>query len=229
MKATRLIATIALAFAALTATAEKKIEVKITNTAHDFVRGYWVEYTINGVKYRSDQAPEIINQHAWTAMSDADKKKTVETVYSIFDARNVQFGETFAWNMGYWYDKMKGWVDGKEILVDRLIEKDYPGLVDRFGKDWDAYRAEHFLSEYEKMQEPDPELPGFESFPELDNLIARRNLQLTCARQAYAALENAEYARTAAAVKSTASNITRGLIQGGKRRGKAEKGGKQGV
>ena len=53
---TRLIAAIALALAATTATVAKKLEVKVTGSNHEFVRGYWVEYEINGIKYRSDWA-----------------------------------------------------------------------------------------------------------------------------------------------------------------------------
>ena len=67
MKTTRRIAAIALAFAATTATAAaKKLEVRITATSGSGKYGYWVEYTINGVKYRSDQAAERINQIAWS-------------------------------------------------------------------------------------------------------------------------------------------------------------------
>ena len=202
MKATtqalRLVAAIALAFAALTATAAaKKLEVKVTGSRHDGIQ-YWVKYTINGVEYRSDQAAERVNQIAWGAMSHEDRLKTMEAVYSVGNARKAQFGEGFAANMTFWYNEVKGWNEAKEILVDRLVEKDYPGLTSRFGDNFQSYCAEYFSAEHEADRY---------KFTELLRILAERDLALAWAQEAYKALCNAEYARTAAAVKSTSGDL----------------------
>ncbi len=63
MKSTmKLMTTLALAFAAMTATAAKKLNVKVIGSRDDGIQ-YWVKYTINGVEYRSDQALERVNQN----------------------------------------------------------------------------------------------------------------------------------------------------------------------
>ena len=90
MKATtqtlRLVAAIALAFAATTAAAAGKPVVKVTESYGDGIH-YWVKYTINGMEYRSDIAGKEINKKAWLYMSDEDRLKTVRTVTYIWDAR----------------------------------------------------------------------------------------------------------------------------------------------
>ena len=199
MKTTRLIAAIALAFAATTATAAaKKLNVKVIGSRDDGIQ-YWVKYTINGVEYRSDQALERVNQLAWENMSDEDKETVVCKVYGVWDARKEQFGEGFAAAMGRWYDDMKGYVEGGEILTDRLVERDYPGLVKRFS-DSTAYYNEFFLSDYECGT-------NTVSDAKIDRLIAEKKLCFDWACEAYQALRRAEYLRTAAAVKSTAGDL----------------------
>ena len=185
----KLMATLALAFAATTATAAaKKLDVRITATSGSGKYGYWIEYTLNGVKYRSDQAAERINQIAWSGMSHDDRLKVIENVYSVGDARNVQFGKDFASNMTYWYNQVKGWNEAKEILEDRLVEKDYPGLAERFGDGFQKYCDENFRAEHEGEAS---------RFPELNRLCAEKALVLVWASDAYFALRNAEYVRTA--------------------------------
>ena len=189
----KLLATLALAVAALTATAAKKIEVKVTNYNSEPIFGYWVEYEINGIKYRSDKAPIRINQIAWENMSDADRQTTVESVYGVFNAREEQFGSK-AGEMGYWYDKKKGWVEGAEILTDSLIKRDFPDLYENFhdNKFWNEIK---------------PELP---KTPEIEQLYKEAELcWWDWARSAYVTIRNAAYVRTAAGVKS----ISGGLIE----------------
>ena len=198
MKTTRLIAAIALAFAATTATAAKKLDVKVIGSRDDGIQ-YWVKYTINGVEYRSDQALERVNQLAWENMSDEDKETVVCKVHGVWDARKEQFGEGFAAAMGRWYDDMKGYVEGGEILTDRLVERDYPGLVERFS-DPTAYYKEVLLSDYECGD-------NTVSDTKIDRLIAEKKLCFDWACEAYQALRRAEYLRTAAAVKSTSGDL----------------------
>ena len=113
--------------------AAKRLEVKFLNESSDPVRGYWVEYEINGMKFRSDQTGSRINAIAWNAMNADDKEKTVLAVYGVGDARRLQFGDETARKMCDWYDLRKGWKHGKTILVEKLVEKDFPGLTARFG------------------------------------------------------------------------------------------------
>ena len=195
MKATtqalRLVAAIALAFAALTATAEKKPVVKVIDSCSDGIQ-YWVKYTINGVEYRSDQAPIRVNQHAWENMSDEDRQTTVETIYGVWNAREEQFGSK-ADEMGYWYDKKKGWVEGAEILTASLVQRDFPDLYENFSVNPLWFEIE----------------PEDGATPEIQKLKDEANLTWDWAREAYGAVCNAEYIKAAAAVKS----ISGGLIE----------------
>ena len=59
----RLVAAIALAFAAMTATAAKPV-VKVTESYGDGIH-YWVKYTINGIECRSDMMGKEFNKKAW--------------------------------------------------------------------------------------------------------------------------------------------------------------------
>ena len=112
MKTTRLIAAIALAFAATTAAAAKPV-VKVTESYGDGIH-YWVKYTINGMEYRSDIAGVEINKKAWRYMSDEDRMKTVRTVTYIWDARQEQFGD-YAFEMGKWFDTEMGYTEAAKI------------------------------------------------------------------------------------------------------------------
>ena len=123
---TRLIAAIALAFAALTATAARKMEVKVTATSEGGRYGYWVEYEVNGVKCRSDQVSMRMNKSAWARMSPEDRKKAVENV-GYYDTRVEQFGVACAREMGTWYDTyVTHYAQGAEILIDRHVKETYP-------------------------------------------------------------------------------------------------------
>ena len=194
MKTTRLIAAIALAFAATTATAAK-LNVKVIDKRCDGI-AYWVKYTINGVEYRSDQAPIRVNQHAWENMSDEDRQTTVETIYGVWNAREEQFGSK-AGEMGYWYDKKKGWVEGAEILTDSLLERDYHDLYENFTNDklWGEIK---------------PDLTGMHiEMRGIHELSDEASLCWDWAKEAYKTLGQAVYLRAAAGVKS----ISGGLIE----------------
>ena len=194
MKATtqtlRLVAAIALAFAAMMAAAAK-LDVKVIDKRCDGIQ-YWVKYTINGVEYRSDQAPIRVNQHAWENMSDEDRQTTVETIYGVWNAREEQFGSK-ADEIGYWYDKKKGWVEGAEILTASLVKRDFPDLYENFSVNplWFEIAPEDGAT------------------PEIQKLKDEAKLTWDWAREAYGAVCNAEYIKAAAAVKS----ISGGLIE----------------
>ena len=186
------------AVAATTATAAKKIEVKVTNYSGEPLIGYWVEYEINGIKYRSDRAGVRMNQIAWENMSDEDRQTTVESVYGVFNARDEQFGSK-AQEMGYWYDKKKGWVQGAEILTDSLVKRDFPTLyalfTERSEEAWKQYRPEY-----------DPAKIIYET-PEIKKLNEEASLLGNWASEAYKTIRKATYIKTAVAVKSLSGDL----------------------
>ena len=198
-KPLRLAAAIALAFTMSTALAAN-MTVKVTGHACDFVRGFWVEYELNGIKYRSDKAGVRINQMAWANMSDEDRQTTVENVYGVFNAREEQFGDK-AQEMGYWYDKKKGWVQGAEILTDSLVKRDFPSLYEKFtphviDEDWTGDYFSEIMPSNDKGRTR-----------EIDNLVEEAELTWEWAREAYKTIGKATYIKTAVAVKSTSGDL----------------------
>ena len=130
MKTIRLMAAIALAFGALTATAEKKPVVKVIGTRSDGI-SYWVKYTINGMEFRSDIVGERINEKAWKYMSDEDKKKTYET-FTFAGDRKEQFGVLCSLAMTTWYNDQNGTTQSRAYLQDGLVKKYHPELWECF-------------------------------------------------------------------------------------------------
>ena len=191
--------------------AAERVKVKLLNVSDEPARGYWVEYEINGMKFRSDQTGSRINAIAWNAMNADDKEKTVLAVYGVGDARRLQFGDETARKMGDWYDLRKGWKNGKTILVEKLVEKDFPGLTARFGN-FGAYNyyvqnfkpecCTGFLNQRYAYTGDCPDKPEMNAQLDLCKYYI-----CDLAASAYTALENAEYLRTAAAVKSTAGDL----------------------
>lgn len=190
--------------------AAERVKAKLLNESSDPVRGYWVEYEINGMKFRSDQTGSRINEIAWNAMNATDKERTINAVYS-FDIRRLQFGDAGARKMGEWFDLRKGWKQAKGIFVEKLIEKDFPGLTARFMNSGAyAYYLDNFRPECPiTLREPRYYYAGdCPDQPEMDAQIElSRYFVCDLAASAYTALEKAEYLRTAAAVKSTAGDL----------------------
>ena len=207
-------AAVALLAAASAFGAAQRLTVKVTKTSSDPISGYWVEYTINGMKYRSDQTGWKINTIAWEGMNDADREKTIKAVYGVYDARKLQFGSATAQDMGDWFDFKKGWKHGKQILTDKLTEKDYPGLVRRFS-DGD-YWVNSFKPRCSTATIVNGELGHYmgdsPDAPELQSLIKLNVHYFKLAQSAYEALQKAEYIRTAAAVKSTAGDLIKLIV-----------------
>ena len=155
----------------------------------------WVKYRINGLEFSSDTAPERVNALAWEHMDPYDKKQVIECVG--FN-RATQFGNASD-EMGRWYDLQNGWKEGAEILTDSLIEKDYPGLTKQFGTLYRyTYREKNCTTEYDN---------AIGEIPELENLCNAREYLFELACSAYDTLENAEYIRTQAAVKSLSESL----------------------
>ncbi len=106
----------------------KDMKIEITKEpSSDYGHGYYVEYTINGIPYRSDITGSRINQMAFAHMSD-EQKATVIRTYGVvaIEQRKNNFGEIFSGEMTDWYNEYSGWKEARRILADRLAEKNFP-------------------------------------------------------------------------------------------------------
>ncbi len=212
-----LMAAAAAAMAATSAmAAARRFDVKVINESHEPGKGYWVEYRINDTwTFRSDKTIYEINTLAWKAMSDEDKEKTIAAVYGVFDTRSVQFGYETAEEMTKWYNHRHGWQHGKQIMINQHIEKRYPGLVERFSNDqYGGYKREAYFRKYFLPKTLDTaEYNAHPDNPELESKTEAINYMImTLAGTAYDTLCNAEYMRTAAAVKCTAGDLIQLIV-----------------
>lgn len=172
------------------------VTVKVTGSASDPVRGYYVEYTLNGTTYRSDEVGSKINATAWANMSEADRKTTIQAL-GYFQNRTDQFGSEVAIQMGNWYSKE--WIAASEILKNRLLERDYPGLAERF-ENSQSYFAANFMPTTCTEEE-------LKEFAETKRLFDAEKDIFSWACAAYEAMRQAEYKRTQVAVQSVAGDL----------------------
>ena len=171
--------------------------VKVVNTSSEYRNGYWVEYTINGIPYRSDLASEYINQTAFNHMDDDNKVKTIEAFGWMLNERRSQFGSTFSGEMADWYNEKKGWKEASEILNERLAQNNFPEYHERFSN-----RAAYFENNFEPKDCPD-----FKNYPELSRLYAQEKVCFEDAYQAYLSMVAAKRLQTNAAVKSISGDL----------------------
>ena len=183
------------AFAAESSNAE--MVVKVVGTGKGAGAGYWVEYTINGIPYRSDLTSEYINQMAFKHMDDQNKEKTIEAFGWILNERRNQFGYDFSGEMADWYNEKTGWKEASKILNERLAENNFPEYRKRFS-DRDAYFKQYF--------EPKG-CDDFENYPELSRLYDQEKICFDDAYQAYLSMVAAKRLQTNAAVKSISGDL----------------------
>ncbi len=218
MKKLRFAATLALAFAALTATAAKKMEVKVTATSEGGRYGYWVEYEVNGVKCRSDQVSMRMNKSAWARMSPEDRKKAVENV-GYYDTRVSQFGVACAREMGTWYDTYRTHhADGAEILTDRHVKAKYPKYFEIFTEGTNMYGviSVDTSAYFEKHYKPQLIDSGsdiayvahhYGDTAEVSDMRREQRVLFEWAISAYETLRRATYIRLGAGLKSTSGDL----------------------
>ena len=219
----KLITMLALAFAAMTATAEKKPVVKVIGTRSDGI-SYWVKYTINGMEFRSDIVGYRINEKAWKYMSEEDKKKTYET-FTFAGDRKEQFGVLCSLAMTTWYNDQNGTTQSRAYLQDGLVKKYHPELWECFsGGNRNKYYNEHVhpgvdmgfdfsYSPFSRQTHCDHLGRYWEPVsPELELKFDAITLLWEWAEAAYDTLGPSEFLRTEAAVKSISGDLIQLIV-----------------
>ena len=219
----KLITMLALAFAAMTAAAEKKPVVKVIDTRSDGI-SYWVKYTINGIECRSDMMGELCNASAWKYMSDEDKKKTYET-FTFAGDRKEQFGVLFSFVMTTWYNEQNGTTQARAYLQDGLVKKYHPELWERFsGGNRNKYYNENVhpgvdmgfdfsYSPFSRQTHCDHLGRYWKPVsPELELKFDAITLLWEWAEAAYDTLGPSEFLRTEAAVKSISGDLIQLIV-----------------
>jgi len=89
--------------------------------------GRYVEYEMDGVKYRTDEAPSAVNREAWNRMSDEDRRTTYNTLYTA-TARKAAFGENGYAYIKHWTHQSSEWYDANKIWKERVAKRTFPEL-----------------------------------------------------------------------------------------------------
>lgn len=103
--------------------------VKVTYVPSILWGGYgrYVEYEMDGVKYRTDEAPSAVNREAWNRMSDEDRRTTYNTLYTA-TARKAAFGENGYAYIKHWTHQSSEWYDANKIWKERVAKRTFPEL-----------------------------------------------------------------------------------------------------
>ncbi|MDD2215949.1 MAG: S-layer homology domain-containing protein [Eubacteriales bacterium] len=109
--------------------AEEESGVKITCVPSILWGGYgrYVEYEMDGVKYRTDEAPSAVNREAWNRMSDEDRRTTYKTLYTA-TARKAAFGENGYAYIKHWTNQSGEWYEANKIWKERVAKRTFPEL-----------------------------------------------------------------------------------------------------
>lgn len=189
---------------ARTSSQNTELKVKLTGTKQDLVRGYYFEYTLNGIPYRSDEVGASFNKRAVENMTDVEKEKVLMVFYFMKSERESQLGTAYAKELNDWYLGYKGWKQGAKVLSDRLAAKNFPEYQERFGADGGAaYFNEFFKPDAgDTIQNSiDPEMI------ELQKLYDEQKLVFSWAGKAYQGMVAANNIRTRVAVQSLSGDL----------------------
>ena len=180
----------------------KDMKIEITKEpSSDYGHGYYVEYTINGIPYRSDITGSRINQMAYTHMSD-EQKATVIRTYGVvaIEQRKNNFGEIFSGEMTDWYNEYSGWKKARQILADRLAEKNFPQFQKVFKNSSDYFK---------KNFEPNC---NYFFFDETDKLYEEEKVVFSYAKAAYQSMVKVQSFQTSNAVKSLSGDLIQLIV-----------------
>lgn len=114
------------------AASAKRVEIEIIDHSSDIVSGYYIEYKINDIVFRSDTAGQRINQLTWEHMSDDQKKVTISTFGGRQSDLQEQFGSEYSSKMNKWYNDITGWTEANSRWKEKIIKEYLPSYYEYF-------------------------------------------------------------------------------------------------
>lgn len=184
------------------------VEVKLINTGRmtwnilDW--GYWIEYEIDGKRFRSDtDADQHTNQLAWENMSENDKLKVIKA-YGMggSKARIEQLGTDGAQKIADKVNDDTGWTEARNAFADRLSKRDFPTLeaIFRNEETRSAYFSENYTEEWAVDSVP-------EYTDEMRQLQAKQKLVWGWTCTTYEAIKTANEKRIQTAVQALSGDL----------------------
>jgi len=109
-------------------------KVTVSKYSGDFLSGYYVVYKFNDHYIRSDQTTVENNLRLLDKLDPAEKDEVLLNFTAVPGKFKEQFGVGRYDELMEWHDTYKGWKEGREILKDRIANREFP-------------RAAYFLQE----------------------------------------------------------------------------------
>ena len=178
--------------------------VRIVDSSHDFVSGYYVVYSYGGAQLRSDRLGAETNYRLWQLLPTADRRKVVSNYAFGPGWMSLQFGSDNARAMARWWNDDSGWAAAKKALEKRLAERDFPRATALFNGSYD----QRSTVELPNVGYPPDHKFGF--LPEVKEyyaLEADMSRTWSLGVSAYNALVRAKSTQTSAAITSLSGDL----------------------
>ncbi|MGI6307154.1 MAG: S-layer homology domain-containing protein [Dethiobacteria bacterium] len=95
--------------------------------------GQYVEYEMDGVRYRTDEASSAVNRLAWSRMTQEQRRQTYDRLYTTA-ARKAAFGEDGFADIVSWIRETNEWFVANRIWKGRIANRDFPELYQVFNE-----------------------------------------------------------------------------------------------
>ncbi|HHX38313.1 MAG TPA: hypothetical protein GX717_10095, partial [Clostridiaceae bacterium] len=89
--------------------------------------GQYVEYEMDGIKYRTDEASSANNRLAWSRMTQEQRRQTYDRLHTTA-ARKAAFGEDGFADIVSWIRETNEWFVANRLWKDRIANRDFPEL-----------------------------------------------------------------------------------------------------
>ena len=130
------------------ATSEQR--VKVTHVPSMLWGGFgqYVEYELDGIKYRTDQASSATNRQAWSLMNQEDKRKTYDRLHTKA-AKQAAFGEDGWQDVVSWIRETNEWFVANRMWKEKIAKKSFPGLYEVYG---DGKSLSNLFGDFDEMK-----------------------------------------------------------------------------
>lgn len=179
--------------------------VKISGTSSDMLSGYYVEFDLNGTKYRSDEMGAGFNSKMWGLLDEADRRKVMKTYAFAPWARKDQFGMDGSAAMCDYINDVTGWKQAAEVLRKRVEERYGGDLMSVYG-DNGAHKNE-FIQFCPEVSSLLCSPRSDERYQQIAQKLAAIDLLYSYGLNAYNCLVNIRYQLTQLSVKAISGDL----------------------
>jgi len=184
--------------------------VSISSTSSDILSGYYVEFNLNGTKYRSDEMGPGFNAKMWGLLNESDRRKVMKTYAFAPKERNAQFGTDGSAAMCDYINEVTGWKDAADVLKKRVEERYCNDLIPIYG-DNGAHKDELFTF-CPEAQSLFASSHNDERVEELKQELAAMNLLYDYGLNAYECLLNIRYQLTQISVRAISGELIQIIV-----------------